>query len=271
MVFAISERSLKGSSEYHAQVRCNVSSSRRSGWRYIGYPSEWTDPISWTTRPEPLAPHLVTFLLYVLIATLASAVSIVAFIILVVVHRRLREWDVSLPSPVHSKVLEVSKHPQMDHFPCCTELKDPDISNAQIVDVHPQLSSIDSGNSLTTDANNHCWETEGNRVILHVDDPCLVSLCSAGNVMGIDGAFQPRTFNFHDPVLPCSEGYMPNPGTTQNASQEACCLKVEMGDGYINCPGPDLISPKRRTNPHLLHRQQGLNRDVFHSPAPRRL
>ncbi|KAF4097888.1 hypothetical protein G5714_021896 [Onychostoma macrolepis] len=229
MVFAISERSLKGSSEYRAQVRCNVSASRRSGWRYSGYPSEWSDPVYWTTRPEPLAPHLVTFLLYFLIATLASVVSIIAFIILVVVQRRLREWDMSLPSPVHSKVSEVSQHAQMDHFPCCTELNDPDISNAQIVDVHPQLSSFDS------DANNQCRETEGNRVNLHVDDPCLVSLCSSGNAMGRNGPFQPCTTNFHDPVLPCSEGYMQNPatsvGTTQYSSQEACCLNLEMGDG----------------------------------------
>ncbi|XP_058617072.1 cytokine receptor common subunit beta-like isoform X2 [Onychostoma macrolepis] len=264
MVFAISERSLKGSSEYRAQVRCNVSASRRSGWRYSGYPSEWSDPVYWTTRPEPLAPHLVTFLLYFLIATLASVVSIIAFIILVVVQRRLREWDMSLPSPVHSKVSEVSQHAQMDHFPCCTELNDPDISNAQIVDVHPQLSSFDS------DANNQCRETEGNRVNLHVDDPCLVSLCSSGNAMGRNGPFQPCTTNFHDPVLPCSEGYMQNPatsvGTTQYSSQEACCLNLEMGDGYMNCPKPDLISPKQRTNPHSLHRQD-LNTDVFHPPS----
>ncbi|KAI2650275.1 Cytokine receptor common subunit beta [Labeo rohita] len=220
MVFDLSERSLKGSSEYRAQVRCNVSTSRRLGWRYTGYPSE-----------------------------------------------RLREWDVSLPSPVHSKVSEVSQYPQMDHFPCCTELKDPDISNAQIVDVYPQLSSFDSENSLTPDANNHCQETEDSQVILHVADPCFVSLCSSGIVIGIDSPFQPCTSNFHDPVLPCSEGYMRNPGTTQNTSQEARCLNVEMGDRYMNCPGPDLVSPKRRTNPHSLHRQRDLNTDVFHLPA----
>ncbi len=83
---------------------------------------------------------------------------------------------------------------------------------------------------------------------LHVDDTCLVSLYSSGNAMGRNCPFQPCTTNFHDPVLPCSEGYMQNPatsvGTTQNVSQEACCLNGEMGDGYMNCPKPDLISPK---------------------------
>ncbi|XP_043078255.1 cytokine receptor common subunit beta-like isoform X2 [Puntigrus tetrazona] len=254
LVFAISERSLKGSSEYRAQVRCNVSTTRRLGWRYSGYPSDWSDPIYWTTQTEPLAPHLVTFLLYFLIATLASAVSIIAFIILVVIQRRVREWDMSLPSPVHSKVSEVSQHPQMDRFPCCTELKDPDISNAQIVDVRLQLSSFNSKSNISADANNQPRETEGNRVILHVDDPCLVSLCSSENAMERNGPFQPRATNFHDPVLPCSEGYMQNPvATTQNALQKACCLNVEIGDGYMNCPKPDLISPKQRTNPHSIH------------------
>ncbi|XP_067272624.1 cytokine receptor common subunit beta-like [Pseudorasbora parva] len=256
-VFAISEHSLQGSSEYQAQVRCNVSAARRSGWRYTGYPSEWTDPVYWTTRPEPLAPNLVAFLLYFLIATLASAVSIAVFIILVALQRRLREWDMSLPSPVHSKVSEVSQHPQMDHLPCCTELKDPEISIAQIVDVRPQLSSCDSENTLTTDGNDHCQEIERDRVVLRVDDPCLQSLCSSGSVMGINGTFQPRTSNFHDPVLPCSEGYIfPNPATsvctTRNALQKDFLLKVEMDDGYMNCPEPDL---NRSTNPPLLHTQ----------------
>ncbi len=93
-------------------------------------------------------------------------------------------------------------------------------------------------------------------MILYVDDPCLVSLCSSGNAMGRNGPFQPCITNLHDPVLPCSEGYMQNSatsvGTTQNALQEACCLNVEMGDGYINCPKPDFISPKRRTNPRQV-------------------
>ncbi|XP_039551050.1 cytokine receptor common subunit beta-like isoform X3 [Pimephales promelas] len=262
MVFAISESSLKGSSEYQAQVRCNVSSTRRSGWRYTGYPSEWTDPVYWTTQPEPLAPNLVAFLLYFLIATLASAVSIVVFIILVVLQRKLREWDASLPSPVHSKVSEVSQHPQMDHLPCCTELKDPEISNAQIVDVRPQFSSLNSENTLTSNGNNLYRETDGDRVVLHVDDPCLQ--CS-GNVMGIDGTYQP---NFHDLVLPCSEGYLPNPATsvstTQKAWQEDCSLNVEMDDGYMNCPEPDL---NRSTNPHFFHTQD-LNTNVCHEPSP---
>lgn len=61
-------------------------------------------------------------------------------------------------------------------------------------------------NILTANANNHGrLETEDSRVIFHVDAPCLVSLCSTGNVMGIDGPFQPQTSNFPPPVFPCSK------------------------------------------------------------------
>ncbi len=66
-MFAISERSLKGSSEYHAQVRCNVSASRHSGWRYSGYPSEWSDPVYWTTRPGLRLITLLPTILYIFV------------------------------------------------------------------------------------------------------------------------------------------------------------------------------------------------------------
>ncbi|XP_051550833.1 cytokine receptor common subunit beta-like isoform X2 [Myxocyprinus asiaticus] len=142
MVYAISERTLRGSTEYWAQVRCNVSTHRRSGRRYAGYPSEWTNLVHWTTRPEPLAPRVVAFFLYFLIVTLAAAVSITVFFILVTIQRRLREWDVSLPSPLHSKASEVPLCLQRERLPCCTEFKDPDISDAQIVGVRLQFPSM---------------------------------------------------------------------------------------------------------------------------------
>ncbi|KAI7791486.1 putative cytokine receptor common subunit beta [Triplophysa rosa] len=139
-VISIPERSVIGSSEYRARVRCSLSKPRRPGQRYAGYPSEWTDPVSWTTQPEPLVPRLVAFVLYFLIATLSAAVSVVVFFILVVMQRRLRDWNASLPSPVHSKVSKVRQLPQRDLL--TRELKDPDISSVQIVGVCPRPSSL---------------------------------------------------------------------------------------------------------------------------------
>lgn len=108
-------------------------------------------------------------------------------------------------------------------------------------------------------------------MVLHVDDPSLESLSSSGNVMGIDGTFQPCTSNFNDPVLPCLEGYLPNPPTSvstkQNVLQEDFSLNVEMDDGYMNFPEPDL---NKRTNPHLAHTSD-VNTNVFHLPSPERL
>ncbi|KAA0712373.1 hypothetical protein E1301_Tti020937 [Triplophysa tibetana] len=225
-VFSLPERSLIGSSEYRARVRCSLSMPRRPGQRYAGYPSEWTDPVSWTTHPEPLVPRLVAFFLYFLIATLSAAISVVVFFLLVVTQRRLRDWNASIPSPVHSKV---SKLPQRDFLTSCRELKDPDISSVQIVGVCPQSSSFDSESA----------KIEQNQVILHIDDPCVVPTPRTfGGLMRMDltlcdSAFQPHTFRLSDAVLPCSEGYMQNPATYTDTTQNA--LQVCHRDTEMNC------------------------------------
>ncbi|XP_056615799.1 interleukin-3 receptor class 2 subunit beta-like [Triplophysa dalaica] len=260
-VFSIPERSLIGSSEYRARVRCSLSMPRRPGQRYAGYPSEWTDLVSWTTQPEPLVPRLVAFVLYFLIATLSVAISVVVFFILVVTQRRLRDWKASLPSPVHSKVSKVRQLPRRDLLTSCRELKDPDISSVQIVGVCPLPSSFDSESA----------KIEQNQVILHIDDPCVVSTPKPlGGLMRMDlthcdSAFQPHTFRLSDAVLPCSEGYMQNPATytdtTQNALQ-VCHWDTEMNYGYINCIESDLFLSQGKKNNCSLH-TQGLNTHGF--------
>ncbi|XP_073717724.1 cytokine receptor common subunit beta isoform X1 [Misgurnus anguillicaudatus] len=241
MVFSIPELSLMGSSEYRARVRCSVSARRRSGQRYAGYPSDWTDPVTWTTQSESFAPRLVACLLYFLIAMLSVAFSILVFFILVVMQRRLRYWSASLPSPVHSKVSEVRQHPQSNLLASCRELKDPDITSAQIVEVQPQFSSIDSA---IADGSKHWSQT----TVDHVGESSR--LCTFGNVIGINltqfaNALPIHAFSLSDAVLQCSEGYMQNPDITQNALQEACLLN----DRYMNCLKPGLISTQGKKTP----------------------
>ncbi|XP_065115739.1 cytokine receptor common subunit beta-like isoform X2 [Paramisgurnus dabryanus] len=241
MVFSIPERSLMGSSEYRARVRCSVSTRRRSGQRYAGYPSDWTDPVTWTTQSESFAPRLVACLLYFLIAALSVAFSMLVFFILVVMQRRLRDWSASLPSPVHSKV---SEHPQSDLLVSCRELKDPDITSVHIVDVQPQFSSIDSESATLADGSNHWSQT----TVVHVGESSR--LCTFGNVMGInltqfDNALLTHAFSLSDAVLQCSEGYTQNPDTTQNALH----LNAEMNDRYMNCLKPGLSSTQGKKTP----------------------
>ena len=50
-VCVMAERSLLSSTHYLAQVRCIVSSRTGRGARYAGYPSDWSEPVHWTTRP----------------------------------------------------------------------------------------------------------------------------------------------------------------------------------------------------------------------------
>lgn len=114
-------------------------------------------------------------------------------------------------------------------------------------------------------------KNEQNQVILHIDDPCVVSTPRTfGGLMRMDlthcdSAFQPHTFRLSDAVLPCSEGYMQNPATytdtTQNALQ-VCHRNTEMNYGYMNCIETDLFLSQGKKNNCSLH-TQGLNTHGF--------
>lgn len=81
-VFSIPERSLIGSLEYEARVRCNVSTHRHPGQRYAGYPSEWTDTVSWTTRPGIILLTVSQFFTVILIRNTLINISLCVYICL---------------------------------------------------------------------------------------------------------------------------------------------------------------------------------------------
>lgn len=83
------------STGYMARVRalpCN---------NFAGLPSDWSDPIFFTTDPAPWTNTII----YVLIAVLVAVLFIILYNALPACHRRLVLWNVSIPSPINSKVL----------------------------------------------------------------------------------------------------------------------------------------------------------------------
>ncbi|MCI4385002.1 hypothetical protein PGIGA_G00045560 [Pangasianodon gigas] len=87
--------SLLPSTRYMARVRAHP------GRDYAGRPSDWSDPTYFTTDPAPW----INTIIYILIAMLVAVLFIILYNALPACHRRLVLWNVSIPSPINSKVL----------------------------------------------------------------------------------------------------------------------------------------------------------------------
>ncbi|KAK3520289.1 hypothetical protein QTP70_020368, partial [Hemibagrus guttatus] len=96
-----------------SDLSANVPSSLLPSTRYMarvralpdqifeGQPSDWSDPVYFTTDPAPW----INTIIYVLLAALVAMLFIILYNALPACHRRLVLWKVSIPSPINSKVL----------------------------------------------------------------------------------------------------------------------------------------------------------------------
>ncbi|XP_055050554.2 cytokine receptor common subunit beta [Misgurnus anguillicaudatus] len=98
--FEIPSSSLDPSTHYEAQIRLVLSSKDSP---YSGRPSEWSRPKRFTTGP---ASWSVTTIIYILISLFVAVIFIVLYNALPVFHRKIELWKGSIPSPIHSKVME---------------------------------------------------------------------------------------------------------------------------------------------------------------------
>ncbi|XP_047657102.1 cytokine receptor common subunit beta isoform X2 [Tachysurus fulvidraco] len=87
--------SLLPSTSYMAMVRAHPGNVFR------GRPSDWSDPVYFTTDPAPWMNTII----YILIAALVALLFILLYNALPACHRRLVLWNISIPSPINSKVL----------------------------------------------------------------------------------------------------------------------------------------------------------------------
>ncbi|KAI1884526.1 hypothetical protein AGOR_G00227280 [Albula goreensis] len=97
--FTIHRSYLLPSTCYRAKVRTLAIKK----FDYSGFPSEWTEPVEWTSHP---APWSITTLIYIFISVLVAVMFIILYFTLPACHRRIILWHVSVPSPIKSKVLE---------------------------------------------------------------------------------------------------------------------------------------------------------------------
>ncbi|XP_062392343.1 cytokine receptor common subunit beta-like [Sardina pilchardus] len=123
---SIPTASLQPSTRYSAQVRAQVDTSRSS--HYSGYPSLWSEPVHWTTSSVLWSAFMISYV------TMAACVFVAVFL-LYICQRRFRQWEVSIPTPVNSKVLkDISKGNQKSQVK--GEMTQPDADDPHIQQAH---------------------------------------------------------------------------------------------------------------------------------------
>uniref|UniRef100_A0A8D3A3A1 Fibronectin type-III domain-containing protein n=1 Tax=Scophthalmus maximus TaxID=52904 RepID=A0A8D3A3A1_SCOMX len=88
--------------DQHHQVKVRSLVVPGDGSRYEGIPSEWTEPVDWTSRA---APWSLSTLIYVLISVLVVTVFFTLYCTIPACQRRVMLWVDSVPSPAKSKIL----------------------------------------------------------------------------------------------------------------------------------------------------------------------
>ncbi|KAL0992672.1 hypothetical protein UPYG_G00096540 [Umbra pygmaea] len=101
LTLSILRGSLQPSERYLGQVRACVEHEGI----YEGTPSEWTDPIEWTSHPPDDSWSLTT-IIYGFVAFLVILTFIALYFCIPACHKRVVLWEVSLPNPLKSKVME---------------------------------------------------------------------------------------------------------------------------------------------------------------------
>ncbi|XP_076841338.1 cytokine receptor common subunit beta-like isoform X2 [Brachyhypopomus gauderio] len=236
-VYVLSERSLKGGVHYLAQVRSTVSIRRGPGAHYAGHPSPWTQPVHWTTRPGPDSSRV-----YLLLAASVSAALILIYFTLLAFHRRVRVWEVSLPSPFQSKVLEAVCQSHSEHLPSHTEVDDPLMSEACVLG-RLELMTDWECSDVTMPPGDH---SNGPYQHASQEGCCMTKLHSQAAEMwhfsvsnhssqggssihegfvGVEvflgnGRFFCLASNSHNALQPCSDGYQPSPLASESITQD---------------------------------------------------
>ncbi|KAG9338872.1 hypothetical protein JZ751_025312 [Albula glossodonta] len=90
---------LQASTEYVARVRAVVSTEGM----YSGHPSDWTEPVHWTTHK---APWSISTILYLIIGVCVALLCLLLYCAFPACRRKVKVWDMSVPSPWKSKVME---------------------------------------------------------------------------------------------------------------------------------------------------------------------
>ncbi|XP_023672290.1 cytokine receptor common subunit beta-like [Paramormyrops kingsleyae] len=222
--YHINGATLRPATRYRAQVRAVPAAY------FTGRPSEWTEPVEWVIPPGSWSWPMIV---YIFVAGLVTIVFIGLYVSLPVFRRRVISWNVSLPSPIKSKVLEgilkrsQSTCPRAPH----REVERARICSVQVLDnvTPPSYSDADrySFSSLHSESEEKSQQENSS---VSFNGPYLLcptmskSLGSLGNAGAQPGTEDPLSWS------------------VSLGSQLALSLR-ELATGYIRIPSPLAILP----------------------------
>ncbi|XP_008298714.1 cytokine receptor common subunit beta [Stegastes partitus] len=205
------------------------------GSRYEGVPSEWTDPVDFTSNQ---ATWSSATLIYVFISVLVAAGFLVLYCTVPACQRKVVLWVDSVPSPGKSKILS-----EMKSTTSGTLMQSEKTSICQV-------QHLDSVSTCSSDA--LLWPTKVNeRQHLDQDESCWncdALSCPAEKVQGSDTS----SLSFSGPYIFCqSSEKMSKPVNAQSdegdketpsdvsASSSPVNFTV-FGEGYVRLPRPNV-------------------------------
>ncbi|XP_061567815.1 cytokine receptor common subunit beta [Cololabis saira] len=159
-------RSLTPLEHYQVKVRSLVVPGH--GSRYEGIPSEWTDPVAWTSNE---ASWSISTLIYILISASVVTVFLTLYCTIPACQRRVMLWVDSVPSPGKSKTLSEIKfascqtHMQSEKTPIC---KVHNIDNVSTCSSDALLWQCKDSDTKWVDQDDECCSC--NKLPLPVDD-----------------------------------------------------------------------------------------------------
>ncbi|XP_040917904.1 cytokine receptor common subunit beta [Toxotes jaculatrix] len=141
--------SLAPSQRYQVRVRSLVIPGE--GMKFEGIPSEWTDPVEWTSHA---ATWSLTTLIYVLISVLVATVFFTFYCSIPACQRKVVLWVDSVPSPGKSKIMS-----EIKSATSWTLMQTEDTSICKVLHFDT-MSTCSSNASLwpTMDTNKKCLE-----------------------------------------------------------------------------------------------------------------
>ncbi|XP_048848277.1 cytokine receptor common subunit beta isoform X2 [Brienomyrus brachyistius] len=214
---------LRPATHYWAQVRAVPAEY------FTGRPSEWTKPVEWDTPPGSWSmPKIV----YISVAVLVTILFLGLYVSFPTFHRWLVSWDVSLPSPIKSKVLEgILKRSQSTWIVPHREVERARICSVQVLDNVPppsfsdadrySFSSLHSESEEKIQQENSSVSFNGPYLLCPAISRSLGSLVNAGAQGGTEDSLS---------------------WSVSLGSQLALSLR-EFATGYVRIPSPLAILP----------------------------
>ncbi|XP_020341873.1 cytokine receptor common subunit beta isoform X1 [Oncorhynchus kisutch] len=244
--------SLRPSECYLVKVRALVVPGERDP--FDGAPSEWTDPVEWTTES---ASWSITTFLYVFISILVAIVFIALYVTIPACHRRVVLWEVSVPSPLKSKVLGevIKKSPDRLLFHESERSEKTYICRVQTQESREENSLCSSCSSVPLWLNSdvkanglfHSITKEGWKKY----DPNSSSL----HLLSVDRSGPPALdssgFSFSGPYIFCGDS---SPAPSEFLSLEPPC---EEFDNTLSNSEPTSPSSSERSAPSLSESSEG--------------